>query len=192
MGIGYPKFLPVENLYPQLNLILLDEEFVDVQRNPSPMSYRQNSAEGLPFYEGPTEFIAPAKGKLYLIPTTHGEIFDPAFSPLPSPLTSLPDPIRWTRAYLISVIEILAGRRPIKQIARSTHRFTFNNISKEIGSINMSGRNAPRLRKIYRSEPIEGVVEVSATISIDARVRAIAARFEGVDHRWICTEFDLI
>jgi hypothetical protein len=90
------------------------------------------------------------------------------------------------------VIEILAGRRPIKQIARSTHRFIFNNISKEIGSINMSRKNAPRLRKIYRSEPIEGVIEVSATISIDTRVRAIAARFEGVDHRWICTEFDLI
>ena len=30
MGIRYPKFAPVEKLYPQHNLILFDEEIVDL------------------------------------------------------------------------------------------------------------------------------------------------------------------
>ncbi|NDA82323.1 MAG: hypothetical protein EBY01_04615 [Actinobacteria bacterium] len=192
MGLGYSKLAGAEIFYPQFDLILLDEDFRHLQRNPYRMSGNQEFAQGLPFFEGPKEFIPPSSGKLYLVPTTHGELFDPAFSPLPSPLDSLPDPDKWTRAYLISVIEIIAGRRPISQIARSTHRFIFNNISKEVGSMKKSANSVPRLRRIHRSEPIEGVVEVSATISIDSRVRAIAARFEGVDHRWICTEFDLI
>ena len=156
------------------------------------MLIKKESAQGLPFYEGPREFIPPKSGKLYLVPTTHGEVFDPQFSPLPSSLDSLPDPSKWTRAYLITVIEILAGRRPINQIARSTHRFIYNNIAAQVGTIKRSSNLAPRLRKIHRSEPIEGVIEVSATLTIGSRVRAIAARFEGVDRRWICVEFDLI
>ncbi|MFM8502216.1 MAG: Rv3235 family protein [Actinomycetota bacterium] len=150
------------------------------------------TAQGLPFYQGPEEFIPPRDGKLYLVPTTHGELFDPEFAPLPSSLDSLPDPNKWTRAYLISVVEILAGRRPVTQIARNTHRFIYNNLAKQVGTHSKFPKAAPKLRRIHRSEPIEGVIELTATISIGLRVRAIAARFEGVDRRWICTEFDLL
>jgi len=155
------------------------------------MLNRSESVEGLPFYQGPAEFIEPKSGKLYLVPTTHGEVFDPEFSPIPTPLNSLPDPIKWTQAYLISVIEILSGRRSITQIARSTHRYIYNNIARQVGSYGFP-KVAPKLRRVHRNEPIEGVIEVSATISVASRVRAIAARFEGVDGRWICTEFELL
>jgi hypothetical protein len=156
------------------------------------MLINRETPQGLPFYQGPNEFTPLRQGKLYLVPTTHGEVFDSEFAPLPSSLDSLPDSNRWTRAYLISVIEILSGRRPVTQIARSTHRFIYNNIAKQVGTLSKSPNSAPKLRRIHRSEPIEGVIELTATLSIDSRVRAIAARFEGVDHRWVCTEFDLL
>lgn len=91
--------------------------------------------------------------KLYLVPTSHGEVFDPDFAPNPSPLSELPNLERWTLLYLICVVEILAGRRPIQQIARSTHRFTYNEISIKAGSL----RETPRIKKIHRHQPIEGL-----------------------------------
>lgn len=173
-------------------LIRLDEELRNALRNPAAMSIIKECAEGLPFYQGPKTFIPPKSGKLYLVPTTHGEVFDHDFSPLPSTLDSLPDSNKWTKAYLISVIEILSERRPLSQIARSTHRYIYNNLTKQVGIFKNSQNSSPRLRRIYRSEPIEGVIEICATISVGQRVRVIAARFEGVDRRWICTEFDLL
>lgn len=134
------------------------------------------------------EFVYPPSGKLYLIPTSHGETYDPEFAPNPSPLIDLPNLERWTLLYLICVIEILAGRRPIQQIARSTHRFTYNEIAARVGAI----REVPKVRKIHRDQPIEGVVEVAMTLSFKERVRVLAARFEGIDKRWVCTEFRLL
>jgi len=140
------------------------------------------------FFPPQEEFKYQSSGKLYLVPTSHGEVFDPDFAPNPSPLHELPNIERWTLIYLICIVEILAGRRPIQQIARSTHRFTYNEIAAKAGSL----REVPRIKKIHRHQPIEGVVEVTMTISLTERVRVIAARFEGVDRRWVCTEFALL
>ena len=155
----------------------------------------QNYLRPLEADQQPLDFFPPEKeegsyksGKLYLVPTSHGEVFDPDFAPNPSPLHELPNIERWTLLYLISVIEILAGRRPLQQIARSTHRFTYNEIASKSGSL----REVPRIRKVHRHQPIEGVVEVAMTISLKERVRVIVARFEGVDRRWICTEFAML
>jgi hypothetical protein len=158
------------------------------------LSLQQNSHQQLSlqppldFLPESEEFDYQKSRKLYLVPTSHGEVFDPDFAPNPSPLEELPNIERWTLLYLICVIEILAGRRPIAQIARSTHRFTFNEIAAKSGSL----REVPRIKKIHRHQPIEGVVEVTMTLEIQQRVRALVARFEGVDKRWICTEFSLL
>lgn len=126
--------------------------------------------------------------RLYLIPTTHGESYDPDFAPNPSPLSELPNLERWTLTYVVTVIEVMAGRRPVQQIARSTHRFTYNSILRSIGSV----KEVPKIRKIHRNQPIEGVVELTAVLIFKDRVRALAARFEGVDRKWLCTELELL
>jgi hypothetical protein len=90
--------------------------------------------------------------------------------------------------YVVSVIEVMAGRRPIQQVARSTHRFTYNSLLREIGSIN----EVPKIRRIIRNQPIEGVVELTAILVFKNRVRALIARFEGVDKKWLCTELELL
>ncbi|MBU3645885.1 MAG: hypothetical protein FGM49_03635 [Candidatus Nanopelagicaceae bacterium] len=129
-----------------------------------------------------------SKTKLYLVPTTHGESYDPDFAPNPSPLIELPNIERWTLMYVVSVIEVMAGRRPIQQVARSTHRFIYNSLLREIGSIN----EVPKIRRIIRNQPIEGVVELTAILAFKNRVRALIARFEGVDKKWLCTELELL
>ena len=49
-----------------------------------------------------------------------------------------------------------------------------------------------KIRKIYLSEPVEGVAESSVTLKINDRVRSLILRFEGVDNRWLCTALDLL
>lgn len=127
-------------------------------------------------------------GKLYLVPTSHGESYDPDFAPNPSPLSDLPNLERWTLTYVVSALEILAGRRSPQQLARSTHRFTFNSLLHRIGTI----REVPKIRKIHRHQPIEGVIEVNVTLVFKERVRALVARFEGVDRKWLCTEIEIL
>ena len=126
--------------------------------------------------------------KLYLVPTSHGESYDPDFAPNPSPLIELPNIERWTLTYVVSVLEILAGRRSVQQIARSTHRFTYNSLLKKIGMV----KEVPKIRKFHRHQPIEGVVEVTVTLVFSERVRVLAARFEGVDRKWLCTEIEIL
>ena len=126
--------------------------------------------------------------KLYLVPTSHGETYDPDFAPNPSPLSELPNIERWTLTYVVSVLEILAGRRSVQQVARSTHRFTYNSLLKQIGNL----KEVPKIRKFHRHQPIEGVVEVTVTLVFCERVRVLAARFEGVDRKWLCTEVEIL
>ena len=126
--------------------------------------------------------------KLYLVPTTHGESYDPDFAPNPTPIAELPNLERWTLTYVVSAIEIMAGRRPVQQLARSTHRFTYNSLLRNIGSVS----ELPKIKRIHRNQPIEGVVELTAILSFKERVRALIARFEGVDKKWLCTELELL
>ena len=126
--------------------------------------------------------------KLYLVPTSHGESYDPDFAPNPSPLSELPNIERWTLMYVVSAIEALSGRRSIQQIARSTHRFTYNSLLQKIGTL----KEVPKIRKFHRHEPIEGVIEITVTLVFKERVRVLAARFEGVDRKWLCTEFEIL
>jgi hypothetical protein len=126
--------------------------------------------------------------KLFLVPTTHGENFDSGFAPLPTSPDELPEPTKFTLAYIISVIEVLLGKRQIRLIARNTHRFVFDSISNQIGTL----KELPKIQKLYRSYPIKGVIELVVTLQFKNRVRALVARFEGVDGRWLCTEFKLL
>jgi hypothetical protein len=149
-----------------------------------------STQEVFQFFSAPPEIVneQPTGKKLFLVPTSHGEIFDPGFAPMPSDPADLPEPERWTLAYVVSVIEILLGRRQLRQIARMTHRYTFNSIASQVGKLKVQ----PKIKKIHRSYPIAGVIEVVVTLVFPERVRALIARFEGVDGRWLCTELDLL
>lgn len=126
--------------------------------------------------------------RLLLRPTTHGESFDNGFAPVPTSPDELPEPERFTLAYIVSVIEVMLGKRQLRQIARNTHRFVYNSISNRIGTLT----DPPKIQRIHRSYPIVGAIEVVVTLKFSKRIRALVTRFEGVDGRWLCTEFELL
>jgi Family of unknown function (DUF6459) len=142
------------------------------------------------FIEEQPTFSPEIPTKLYLVPTLDnldGETLDPDFLPQPSPLSDLPEISNWVKRYVVGVVEIWGGKRPAFQLARWSHRKVF----KQLTSPSPISEGA-KIRKIYISQPIEGVIEATTTLLISKRVRSLSLRFEGVDKRWLCTELLLI
>ena len=147
----------------------------------------------LDLYSRPITFPpkVPIIPKLYLVPTPdllEGEEADSESTRKPSALSQLPDLDDWVAKYVISAIEIYGGKRPLQQLARWSHRSIYTQLSKNVGV----WKPLPKIRKLYISQPLEGIAEVTATLRFDQRVRSLMLRFEGVDHRWLCTKLELI
>ena len=132
------------------------------------------------------------KSKLYLVPTPDKEFGDewlhPKFSPIPSPLSELPEVKKWSENFVITVLEVWSGRRSIAQLSRNCHR----SVQKQIAAQSNISTQRCQIRRIYINQPIEGVVEVIATLGVGDRVRSLSLRLEGVDKRWICTNLNLL
>lgn len=131
------------------------------------------------------------KRKLFLVPTPQhldGEELDTEYLPKPSARDDLPPLQETVSRYVIGIVEIWGGRRQPMQLARLSHRLVYAKI------LALSGdqKEIPKIRKIYIQEPIEGVAETTVTLRFNERVRSLVLRFEGVDKRWLCTEFALI
>ena len=132
--------------------------------------------------------------KLYLVPTPEyfgrdvGDNSDTDFLAKPSPLSELPEIQDWVTKFTLSVVEIWGGRRSANQLSRWCHRQVHQQLVNKYTTI----KSAPKIRKIYISQPIEGVAETTVTLRIGDRVRSLALRFEGVDKRWLCTELVLL
>ena len=136
----------------------------------------------------PIERKAP---KLFLVPTPQnfeGEEADPDYLPQPSSLAELPPLEETVQRFVVGVVEIWGGRRQPMQLARLSHRLVFAKIQGLAGN----KREIPKIRKIYINQPIEGVAETTVTLRFNERIRSLVLRFEGVDKRWICTEFALL
>jgi hypothetical protein len=128
------------------------------------------------------------KARLYLIPSSFDDEFDPDFSPQPTSASDLPELHEWTMRFVVSVLEIWAGRRSPSQLTRMCHRSIFTELQARAGTMKEVGR----LRTIHQSEPLDGICESVVTIRYGKRLRALSVRFEGVDNRWLCTALNLL
>jgi hypothetical protein len=168
---------------------IIDKRFdyndYDLLNHPALELFEQSNFYSTPLFG---RGVSHSSDKLYLIPSSHGECYEADFAPTASSLSELPNATRWTLTYLITALEIMAARRPASQVARTTHRYTYNCLLTQVGSL----KEVPKIKSIRRSQPIVGVVELSATLIFKERIRALVARFEGVDHKWLCTELSLI
>jgi hypothetical protein len=141
------------------------------------------------------EFLRPVqtslierKPLLYSILTNFGEEFDAEFAPQPTSASDLPELRTWTLKFGISVLEIWAAKRQPVQLSRWCHRSIYADLVKKVGSQAEVGR----IRKLYQCEPLDGISESTITVRFNSRVRSLALRFEGVDHRWLCTSLTLL
>ncbi len=145
----------------------------------------------LPLYPRKEEEVAAPleqRAKLYLVPTTFGEEYEPGDEPVPTSAQDLPDIHTWTMKFVVSVVEIWAGRRQPAQLISHCHRHLYMELLKSVGSQKEIGR----VRSIHQNEPLDGICESTITVRYGDRLRAIVIRFEGVNGRWLCTELRLI
>jgi hypothetical protein len=134
------------------------------------------------------EKLPEQRAKLYLVPSTFGEEFEPGFEPVPTSASELPELHTWTMKFAISVVEIWAGRRQPAQLISKCHRHVYMHLLKQVGSQKEIGR----IRSIHQCEPLDGICESTVTVRFGERLRVMVIRFEGVDQRWLCTELQLI
>lgn len=107
----------------------------------------------------------------------------------------LPEPAGWGRRLLIGIIETASGRRPLAQLAALLSPVVAAGLRTDLERAARRGtphwtRHAS-VRKVYASTPARGVAEVSATLQVGGRVRAVALRLEERNSRWRCTRLHL-
>ena len=137
----------------------------------------------------PRQLPAPhKKSKLYLVPSTFDDEFDPDFAPEPTSAQELPELTEWCKNFARNVLEIYAGRRTPSQLTKAFHHRIFIELLKNSGS----EKEVSHIRKLHVSEPLDGVCEATVTVRYGARLRALTFRFEGVDGRWLCTALSLL
>jgi hypothetical protein len=142
----------------------------------------------LDLFAPPTQVIPPQVAKLYLVPSTFDEEIEPDEMPIPSSATDLPELHQWTMKFIVSVLEIWAGRRQPAQLIRSCHRVIYLELLRKTGS----QREIGKIKSIHQSEPLDGICESTVTVRYGNRLRAIVIRFEGVDGHWLCTALRLL
>lgn len=125
---------------------------------------------------------------LYSLPSNFGEDFDPEFAPQPTSASGLPDLRLWTLKFATSVLEIWAAKRQPAQLARWCHHTIYSQLTTKVGS----QKDVGRIRKLHQCQPLDGICESALTVRFDDRIRSLAIRFEGVDHRWLCTSLTLL
>jgi hypothetical protein len=118
------------------------------------------------------------------------------FGPQPTPRAQLPEPQLWAARLVQAIIEVDAGLRPATQLIRWTTTAVHEAISRRQSTgASFSGRQLGELvRSVRTSEPLDGVVEVSAVIQRSGhggRSRAMALRLDGIDGRWQCTALEI-
>ena len=126
--------------------------------------------------------------KLYLVPSTFGEELEADEMPIPTSASSLPELQAWTMKFIVSVVEVWAGRRQPAQLIRWCHRVIYMELLRKSGSQKEIGK----IKSIHQSEPLDGICESTVLIRYGERLRAVVIRFEGVDGRWLCTALQMI
>jgi len=113
---------------------------------------------------------------------------DADFAPVLSTRGDLPDPRDAGRRVITTVLETLAGRRPLTQLGGLTVPGVFAALSAgRRPRWCVEGTSPIVVGAVHVCEPVDGVAEVSAVARRAGRAHAVAARLEGIDGRWRCT-----
>lgn len=98
-------------------------------------------------------------------------------------ISDLPDGGVWAERFIILALEVMAGARPIAQLSRWCSRKVFTYLIENIHP----KKTIPKIGKLHIGKPSEECMEVVLLLHSPARKRALMARFEALDGRWLCT-----
>lgn len=116
---------------------------------------------------------------------------DVSFAAVRTPRAALPPPRAVAPTLVRAVLEVIAGDRPVRQLARCATAAVYDELEVLV-SPRADRPWAGTLRRVLVSEPAPGVAEVTAVVSRGARAAALAMRLEGVDGRWQLTAVQVV
>jgi len=115
---------------------------------------------------------------------------DGEFDAQRTPRECLDDPRRRAAILARALLEALSGDRPLGQLMRWTTPEVFAKLEPLVAP--RSARPwVANVRKMFVTEPVPGVAEVTAVVQRGPRCGALALRMEGLDGRWLVTALQL-
>lgn len=110
-----------------------------------------------------------------------------------TPLAHLPDPETFSAHITVTLLEVIAGYRPLTHVGRITSPAVYASLERRrTGTRPSEPRMRPvRVRRVVGGSPSEGIFDAAVVIDDQRRVRAMAMRLLGVDGRWLVTELRL-
>lgn len=111
--------------------------------------------------------------------------------------TDLPDPGAWTARLVESIIQTLAGERPLQQLLRWLSPQVYDELARHLSAHPPPAATVRRIpgravRSVHVCRPTPDVVEASAVVRTGSRSRAVALRLESVSGRWRCTRLGVL
>ncbi|WP_147312367.1 Rv3235 family protein [Thermomonospora umbrina] len=89
------------------------------------------------------------------------------------------------------VMEVLAGTRPLRQLARRATPAVCRGLAPFAVAVRPRGPiQPPRVLTSWVQEPAAGAAEAGAVIAVNGRVQALALRLEHHRGRWRCTALE--
>lgn len=106
----------------------------------------------------------------------------------------------WAARFVQAAMEIIGGDRPGTQLVRWTSAAVYDDITRRAVVVASAGGHRPGQARVQPVSPkVVGVrtcfvspevVEAGVHVRYGRRSRAIAARFERSDERWVCTALE--
>lgn len=107
---------------------------------------------------------------------------------------------RWAGRFVQAAVEIVGGDRPVSQLVRWTSRDVHLDLDRRARLVARAGGHQagtarvqpvrPRVQSVHSCPVRDGVVEAGVHVRYGPRSRAVAARFERRQDRWVCTALD--
>lgn len=106
----------------------------------------------------------------------------------------------WTRRFIQAAVEIVGGDRPVSQLLRWTVPEVYDDLRRRTMLVARAGGHQPGLARVQPVQPRvlsvhtcfvrADAVEAAVHVRYGQRSRALAARFERIEQRWVCSALD--
>ena len=106
----------------------------------------------------------------------------------------------WTRRFIQAAVEIVGGDRPVSQLLRWTLPEVYDDLRRRTLLVARAGGHQPGLARVQPVRPRvlsvhtcfvrTDAVEAAVHVRYGQRSRALAARFERIQQRWVCAALD--
>lgn len=106
----------------------------------------------------------------------------------------------WARRFVQAAVEIVGGDRPASQLLRWTLPDVYDDLRRRAMLVARAGGHQPGLARVQPVRPRvlsvhtcflrPDAVEAAVHVKYGERSRALAARFERIEQRWICAALD--